>query len=102
MSPSRDARPRTRAVALAALCSLAYGRDPWRMPSCTMNSHLLVIGNDPAAAEAIRQALAQAGDDAPTAVWVESLSDAVARLAERGVDAILLDLALDDRHGMDT
>ena len=67
-----------------------------------MNSHLLVIGNDPAAAEAIRQALAQAGDDAPTAVWVESLPDAVARLAERGIDAILLDLALADRQGMDT
>ena len=67
-----------------------------------MNSSVLVIGNDPAAAAAIREALAQPGDDAPTAVWVQSLSDGVARLAERGIDAILLDLALPDSRGIDT
>jgi diguanylate cyclase (GGDEF)-like protein/PAS domain S-box-containing protein len=67
-----------------------------------MNHHVLFIGNDPAVAEAIQEALAQPGDEPPTPVWVRSLADGVARLAERGIDAILLDLFLPDSQGIDT
>ena len=67
-----------------------------------MNHHVLFIGNDPAVAEAIQEALAQPGDEPHTPVWVRSLADGVARLAERGIDAILLDLFLPDSQGIDT
>jgi diguanylate cyclase (GGDEF)-like protein/PAS domain S-box-containing protein len=65
-----------------------------------MKSSVLIIGNDPVAAKAIREALAQPADEAPTAIWVRSLSDAVGRLDERGIDAILLDLSLPESQGI--
>ncbi|MHB8494786.1 MAG: putative bifunctional diguanylate cyclase/phosphodiesterase [Casimicrobiaceae bacterium] len=65
-------------------------------------SSVLVIGSDPVAAAAIREALFQPGDDPPAAVWVETLADGVARLGDGGIDAILLDPALPDSQGIDS
>ncbi len=63
---------------------------------------VLVIGSDPVAAAAIREALSQPRDDAPAAVWVRTLADGVARLGDGGIDAILLDPALPDSQGIDS
>jgi diguanylate cyclase (GGDEF)-like protein/PAS domain S-box-containing protein len=63
---------------------------------------VLVIGNDAAAAEAIRVALTQPGEDPLEAIWVGDLSAAVTRLGEGGIDAILLDLFLPDGQGIDS
>lgn len=65
-------------------------------------SSVLVIGSDPVAAAAIREALSQPGEHSPAAVWVQTLSDGVARLGDGGIDAILLDPALPDSEGIDS
>jgi diguanylate cyclase (GGDEF)-like protein/PAS domain S-box-containing protein len=70
------------------------------MESTTRN--VLVIGNDPAAAEAIRAALAEPAEDRYATVWVSDLSPALARVGEGGIDIILLDLFLPDSHGIAT
>ncbi|MBU6484220.1 MAG: diguanylate cyclase [Betaproteobacteria bacterium] len=63
---------------------------------------VLVIGSDPVAAAAIREALSQPGEHSPAAVWAQTLSDGVARLGDGGIDAILLDPALPDSQGIDS
>src|SRR6202158_5836632 len=63
---------------------------------------ILLIQNDPAAADRIRAALAAAGSGSFDAEWVRHLSEGLARLSKRGVDAVLLELSLPDSHGLET
>jgi CheY-like chemotaxis protein len=63
---------------------------------------VLVVGNDPAAAAAIRDALAPPGDHPCSTLWARNLAAGVARLDEGGIDAIVLDLFLPDSQGIDS
>ena len=63
--------------------------------------NVLVIGNDPVAAAAIRDALAEPGEHSCATFWVRNLSAGVGRLGKGGIDAILLDLFLPDSQGID-
>src|ERR1700674_2393046 len=63
---------------------------------------ILLIQNDPAAADRIRAALAAAGSGSFDVEWVRQLSEGLARLSKRGVDAVLLELSLPDSHGIET
>jgi CheY-like chemotaxis protein len=63
---------------------------------------ILLIENDPAAADEIRAALAGAGSGSFDVEWVRQLSEGLARLGKRGIDAVLLELSLPDSHGIET
>src|SRR5574339_607918 len=77
---------------LASDCQVAAQRK--RM---TENVRILLVEDDPADAGLIRIALTEA-DQAPglELAWVDRLDKALASLAERGADAILLDVNLPD------
>ena len=62
---------------------------------------VLVIGNDPAVAAVIRDALVEPGEDPIATIWVPSIAAAVVQLGEGGIDAILLDLSLPGSRGVD-
>src|SRR6266852_2489031 len=53
---------------------------------------ILLIENDPAAADKIRAALAAAGSGSFDVEWVRQLSEGLARLSKGGIDAVLLEL----------
>jgi diguanylate cyclase (GGDEF)-like protein/PAS domain S-box-containing protein len=63
---------------------------------------ILLIENDPAAADKIRSVLAAAGSGSFEVIWVRQLSEALERLSKNGIDAVLLELALSDSHGIET
>jgi diguanylate cyclase (GGDEF)-like protein/PAS domain S-box-containing protein len=63
---------------------------------------ILLIENDPAAADKIRAALAAAGSGLFDVEWVRQLSEGLERLSKRGIDAVLLELSLPDSHGIET
>jgi diguanylate cyclase (GGDEF)-like protein/PAS domain S-box-containing protein len=63
---------------------------------------ILLIENDPVAADAICAALATAGSESFEVEWVRDLSGGLERLGKRGIDAVLLQLALPDSEGMET
>src|SRR5580700_1536710 len=63
---------------------------------------ILLIQNNPAAADKIRAALAAAGSGSFDVEWVRQLSEGQARLARRGIDTVLLELSLPDSHGIET
>jgi diguanylate cyclase (GGDEF)-like protein/PAS domain S-box-containing protein len=63
---------------------------------------ILLIGNDPAAADEIRAALAGAGSGSFDLEGVQKLSEGLARLGKKGIDAVLLSLSLPDSDGMET
>src|ERR1700693_3900111 len=63
---------------------------------------ILLIENDPAVADKIRAALAAAGSGSFDVEWVRRLSDGLARLSKKGIDAVLLELSLPDSHGIET
>jgi diguanylate cyclase (GGDEF)-like protein/PAS domain S-box-containing protein len=63
---------------------------------------VLLIENDPASADEIRAALAAVGNASFDLEWVRQLSDGLARLSKKGIDAVLLELSLPDSHGMET
>jgi diguanylate cyclase (GGDEF)-like protein/PAS domain S-box-containing protein len=63
---------------------------------------ILLIQNDPAAADKIRAALATAGSGSFDVEWVRQLSEGLKRLGKRGIDAVLLELSLPDSHGIET
>src|SRR6266852_4556684 len=63
---------------------------------------ILLIENDPAAADKIRAALAAAGSGSFDVEWVRQLSEGLARLSKGGIDAVLLELSLPDSHGIET
>jgi diguanylate cyclase (GGDEF)-like protein/PAS domain S-box-containing protein len=63
---------------------------------------ILLIGNNPAAADEIHAALAAAGSASFDVEWVRQLFDGVTRLNKGGIDAVLLELSLPDSHGIET
>ncbi len=64
--------------------------------------NILLIENDPAAADKIRAALATAGGGSFEVEWVRRISEAIDRLSKGGVAAVLLELSLPDSHGIGT
>jgi diguanylate cyclase (GGDEF)-like protein/PAS domain S-box-containing protein len=62
--------------------------------------HILLIGQDPADAKAVREALVDAHDGPWTVEWATRLSEGLERLTRSGIAAVLLDLRLPDSHGI--
>jgi DNA-binding NtrC family response regulator len=62
---------------------------------------ILLIENDPAAANEIRTALT-AGGSSFDVEWVRLLSDGLELLSKRGIAAVLLELCLPDSEGIET
>jgi diguanylate cyclase (GGDEF)-like protein/PAS domain S-box-containing protein len=63
---------------------------------------ILLIENDPTAADRIRTALAAAGSGMFDVEWVRQLSDGLARLKKKGIAAVLVELSLPDSRGIGT
>src|SRR6202011_2309004 len=63
---------------------------------------ILLIDNDPAAADRILAALAAAGSGSFDVEWVRQLSAGLERLSKKGIAAILLALSLPDSQGIET
>src|ERR1700688_3006296 len=63
---------------------------------------ILLVENNPVAADKVCTALAAAGGGSFDVEWVHHLSDAVTRLNKGGIDAVLLELSLPDSHGIET
>ena len=63
---------------------------------------ILLIENDPAAANEIRTALTLAGGSSFDVEWVQQLSDGLERLGKKGIAAVLLELSLPDSEGIGT
>src|ERR1700693_4827420 len=63
---------------------------------------ILLVENNPAAADEICAALAAAGSGSVDMEGDRQLSDAVTRLNKGGIDAVLLELSLPDSHGIET
>src|SRR6202162_3125680 len=63
---------------------------------------ILLVENDPAAADEIRAALAAAGGGSFDVEWVRQLSEGLTRLNKEGIDDVLLELSLPDSHGIET
>ena len=72
------------------------------MTTPILSATILLIENDPAAADKIRAALAAAGGSSFEVEWVRQLSEGLERLSKRGIDAVLLELSLPDSHGIET
>jgi diguanylate cyclase (GGDEF)-like protein/PAS domain S-box-containing protein len=62
---------------------------------------ILLIDDNPAIADDIRKALAEAGGGFQVE-WVRRLADGIERLNQEGITAVLLELSLPDSRGMDT
>ena len=63
---------------------------------------ILVVEDNPADTDLIREALPETG---PVSFRIESvarLAEALARMASKGIDLVLLDLGLPDSHGLQT
>lgn len=67
-----------------------------------MNDKVLLIGDDTADADLIKEALAEARDGLFDFEWVRQLSDGLDRLGKGGIEVVLLDLFLPDNQGIDT
>src|SRR5213592_2216303 len=67
-----------------------------------LSTKILLIENDPTAANEIRAALALASSGFFEVEWVRQLSEGLARLTKGGIDAVLLELSLPDSHGIET
>src|SRR5438445_568223 len=67
-----------------------------------LSPKILLIENDPTAANEIRAALALASSGFFEVEWVRQLSEGLARLTKGGIDAVLLELSLPDSHGIET
>src|SRR6202521_5577 len=63
---------------------------------------ILLVENDPAAADEIRAALAEASGGSFDVECVRQLSEGLTRLNKGGIDAVLLELSLPDSHGIET
>jgi diguanylate cyclase (GGDEF)-like protein/PAS domain S-box-containing protein len=72
------------------------------MTTPILSPKILLIQNDPTAADRIRAALAAAGRGSFDMEWVRQLSQGLARLGKGGIDAVLLELSLPDSHGIET
>lgn len=67
-----------------------------------MNDKVLLIGDDTADANLIKEALTGARGDLFDFEWVRQLSDGLERLGKGGIGVVLLDLFLPDNQGIDT
>jgi diguanylate cyclase (GGDEF)-like protein/PAS domain S-box-containing protein len=65
-------------------------------------SKLLIIEDNPAAADAIHAAVAESNTGALVVEWVRKLSEGVARLRKEKISAVLVNLFLPDSRGMET
>jgi diguanylate cyclase (GGDEF)-like protein/PAS domain S-box-containing protein len=72
------------------------------MTAPILSPKILLIQNDPSAADKIRAALAAAGSGSFDVEWVRQLSQGLARLSKGGIDAVLLQLSLPDSQGIET
>ncbi|MCK9375810.1 MAG: PAS domain-containing protein, partial [Syntrophobacterales bacterium] len=63
---------------------------------------ILLVEDNPGDARLIREVLAEAGSWSFVIDWVPSLAKGVARLAQGGIDLVLLDLGLPDSQGFET
>jgi diguanylate cyclase (GGDEF)-like protein/PAS domain S-box-containing protein len=72
------------------------------MTADMLSPKILLIENDPAAADEIRATLAAAGSGSFDVEWVRQLSEGLARLSKKGIDAVLLELSLPDSQGIET
>jgi diguanylate cyclase (GGDEF)-like protein/PAS domain S-box-containing protein len=72
------------------------------MTTPVLSPKILLVENDPAAADKIRAALSAVGSGSFDVIWVRQLSEALARLTRKGIGAILLELSLPDSQGMET
>src|ERR1700716_430911 len=72
------------------------------MTTPILTPKILLIENDPAAANEIRAALAAAGSGSFDVDWVRQLSEGLLRLSKKQIDAVLLDLSLPDSQGIET
>src|SRR5258708_8345077 len=66
------------------------------------HAKILLIENDPAAADRIRAGLATAGSGSFDVEWGRQLSEGLARLNKKGIAAVLLGLSLPDSQGIET
>src|ERR1017187_894944 len=62
--------------------------------------NVLIIEDNPGDARLVQEALKGASDPTYRVEWVDSLSMGLARLADGGIDAVLLDLGLPDSQGL--
>src|ERR1700704_5626879 len=72
------------------------------MTTPILSPKILLIENDPAAADRIRAALTAAGSGSFDVDWVRQLSQGLSRLIKRGIEAVLLELSLHDSQGIET
>jgi two-component system sensor histidine kinase UhpB len=61
---------------------------------------VLIIEDNPGDARLVQEALKGTSDPAYRVEWVDRLSSGLARLADGGIDALLLDLGLPDSQGL--
>ncbi|WP_374571164.1 PAS domain S-box protein [Phenylobacterium sp.] len=68
-----------------------------------MSTHrILIVEDNPADADYVRERLADGPVGAPRTEHVATMAEAQARLADGGADAVILDLRLPDSDGLDT
>lgn len=72
------------------------------MTASIPRSVILLIENDPAAANAIQAALAGSNSGPFDMEWVRQLSEGLGRLRKKGIAAVLLELSLPDSRGIKT
>jgi diguanylate cyclase (GGDEF)-like protein/PAS domain S-box-containing protein len=72
------------------------------MSTDILPAKVLLIENDPVAADEICAALKAASSGSFEVEWVRQLSEGLARLSKRGIDAVLLELCLPDSDGIET
>jgi diguanylate cyclase (GGDEF)-like protein/PAS domain S-box-containing protein len=72
------------------------------MTTPILRPKILLIENGPAAANAIRAALAAPSSGSFDVEWVRQLSEGLERLSKKGIAAVLLELDLPDSHGIGT
>ncbi len=63
---------------------------------------ILLIQNDQAGANKVHAALAGTSSGSFDVEWVRELSEGLALLSKKGIDAVLLELSLPDSHGIET
>jgi diguanylate cyclase (GGDEF)-like protein/PAS domain S-box-containing protein len=72
------------------------------MTSNILFPKILLIEDDPAAADAIQAALNDSHTGSFEVEWVRQLAAGLARLRKKGIAAVLLNLSLPDSHGIET
>jgi len=72
------------------------------MTTAILPAKILLVENDPGAADKISAALAAAGGGSFELEWVRQLSEGLERLSKRGIAAVLLKLSLPDSRGMES